>query len=150
MRTFVSLLSTVLFLACAAAPIDEITTARPTVTNWSGTLRANPGFEGARGTAKAASSAGGTSVSIGFAEGTRGGGTVRPWHLHSGRCGSNGPIVGDPNAYAPLRPDTEGTATGNATIRIPMQQGSEYFVNVHKSAAELQVIVACANLTPGM
>ena len=70
---------------------------------------------------------------------------THPWHVHSGRCGDNGPIVGPASAYPPLQVDANGAATANATVPVAMPSGPLY-VNVHLSPTELGTIVACGNL----
>lgn len=142
-----ALLISVLAAACSA-PMDEPAPMMVPDTNWSATISANPGFGNVRGEAMARSSGGGTGVSIAFAEATRTGGTVRPWHIHLGRCESNGAIVGDPNAYSPLRPGSNGTANSSATISTPLMRGGSYYINVHESPSNLATIIACGNLNP--
>ena len=73
-------------------------------------------------------------------------GTVRPWHVHYGTCGNDQGIVGDPNAYAPLRPGADGAANATATITVPLDTRRTYFVNIHESPTRLQSIVACGPL----
>src|SRR5688572_9909618 len=97
----------ILFVACATAP--------PPLTDWSGTVSGNSGFAGAGANATARSSGGATTVSVAFREATDMTGTVRPWHVHYGRCGDDQGIVGDAGAYSPLRPGPDGTATVSAT-----------------------------------
>jgi len=71
--------------------------------------------------------------------------STHPWHVHSGRCGDNGPIVGPANAYPPLQVDANGAATANATIPVAMPSAPLY-VNVHLSPTQMGTIVACGNL----
>jgi hypothetical protein len=150
----VILISVMLVAACTVAPMPEpvVTTMPPPPreTSWSATLQANPGFEGARGSARALSSSAGTGVTVNFGEVPGMSGTVRPWHIHYGRCGNDRGIVGNPNAYTPLRPGANGTASSSAVIAVQLMDGSEYFVNIHRSPTELQTIVACGQLTRGM
>ena len=74
-------------------------------------------------------------------------GAELPWHVHSGKCGSNGPIVGDGAAYPLLKVKDDGTAKAEAKLAIATPTSGEYYVNVHKSAAEPKTIVACGELT---
>ena len=129
----------IVFAACATMP-------PPAPTNWSGSATGNPGFRGAEARVGAQSSASGTGISIAFREAAGMSGTVRPWHIHYGTCGNDQGIVGDANAYPPLRPGSDGTARTSATISVPLDSGRSYFVNIHKSPTELGTIVACGPL----
>ncbi|MDQ6886149.1 MAG: CHRD domain-containing protein [Gemmatimonadota bacterium] len=101
------------------------------------------------------------SVSIRMITGSTGGSSPRvdltltgapparqlPWHIHSGSCGSNGPIVGQAGAYALISTDNQGQ--GRLTIGLPfgLPQGIPLYVNVH--AANGESVIACAPLTSG-
>ena len=135
-----TLVIVILVGACAAVP-------PPAPVDWTATANANAGFGGAGANITARSTVGGTTVSVAFREATGMSGTVRPWHVHYGTCGNDQGIVGDANAYAALRPGSDGTATTTATIAVPLEPGKSYFVNIHKSPAELQTIVACGALS---
>lgn len=76
-------------------------------------------------------------------------GAVHPWHVHSGRCGDNGPIVGPASAYPPLTVAGDGTATVTATLPFATPMSGSYYVNVHRSATEMGTIVSCGNLSVG-
>ena len=151
MRT-ISALTILLIAGCGTAPAPEPDPMPSTsaTTSWSTTLQANPGYAEVRGTAEARSNASGTAVSVGFAEAYGTTGTVRPWHVHRGRCGNDQGIVGDPNAYPPLRPGSNFAATASATLNVPLTPGGEYFVNIHRSPTELSNIVACGNFRQTM
>jgi hypothetical protein len=73
-------------------------------------------------------------------------GAVRPWHVHFGVCASGGAIVGPADAYAPLVIGSDGAAVSDTLVRVGLDVNAPYHVNVHKSAAELDVIIACGNL----
>jgi hypothetical protein len=73
-------------------------------------------------------------------------GSELPWHVHSGKCGSGGPVVGSDAAYSPLKVKADGEAEGKATLDIATPTSGDYHVNVHKSAADLKTIVACGDL----
>ena len=74
-------------------------------------------------------------------------GSELPWHVHSGKCGSNGPIVGAATAYPTLKVKDDGSAKAEAKLDMATPASGEYFVNVHKSPADLKTIVACGDLT---
>jgi hypothetical protein len=73
-----------------------------------------------------------------------------PWHIHAGGCGSGGGIVGPPSVYAPLTIDANGQ--GQATVTLPFSTPTvgDFSVNVHKSAEEMGVIIACGVLAQGV
>lgn len=70
---------------------------------------------------------------------------THPWHVHEGRCGENGAVVGPPDAYPPLQTDAHGAASQNAVVPVAMPAGP-LSVNVHLSAKNMQTIVSCGNL----
>jgi len=76
-------------------------------------------------------------------------GAVHPWHIHSGRCGDNGPIVGPAAEYTPLTVGADGSATVTDDLPFATPTSGSYYVNVHRSATEMGTIVACGNLTMG-
>lgn len=111
-------------------------------------FNAMSGYTGVRAAARAVSNMSSTAVSVSFAGGSPMAGMthVHPWHIHAGRCGSGGPIVGDPAAYPALRPGTDGNGTASATVNVPLTMGQDYYVNIHASPSELGTIVACGQL----
>jgi hypothetical protein len=74
-------------------------------------------------------------------------GAELPWHVHSGKCGTGGPVVGPATAYKPLKVKTDGEAKEEAKLDIATPTSGDYSVNVHRSAAEMKTIVACGDLT---
>jgi hypothetical protein len=122
--------------ACATVPIYE-------PREWNATLQPRGDSE-VRATARAATGPGQTAVAINLIGGATGG--THPWHIHRGTCETGGPIVGDANAYPPLRPNTAGAATATAHIGVQLVPGENYHINVHRSPQALNQIVACGNL----
>jgi len=69
--------------------------------------------------------------------------TPQPAHIHNGTCANL-----DPTPLYPLNPVVNGksvTTLSNVTLGDLM--GGTYAINVHKSAAEARVYVACGDLT---
>lgn len=97
-----------------------------------------------RGTANAVASLGRTAVTLEIENGTPG--ATYPWHVHQGRCGSNGPVVGSGSDYPAIKVDTDGKERVVATIGTQLDDDAEYFVNVHLSPQQMNVIVACGAL----
>lgn len=68
-------------------------------------------------------------------------GAVQPSHIHKGVCGSNGPIT------KPLHSVVNGqsvTMLPGVTVAQIKAMGS--YINIHKSAGQLTVIVSCGNI----
>lgn len=78
-------------------------------------------------------------------------GDLHPWHLHAGRCGDDGPIVGPAAAYPALNVDAKGYASALTILPLEVPRDGNYSVSVHLSPTELGTVVACTNLaTSGM
>ena len=73
-------------------------------------------------------------------------GAELPWHVHTGKCGSQGSIVGAATAYPLLKVKDDGKAKAEAKLQMPVPTSGDYHVNVHKSSAEMGTIVACGDL----
>lgn len=112
--------------------------------DWSGRLTGQGMYAGVSGGMNANVVDGRTTASVNI-EGAAPD-AVHPWHIHEGKCGSGGPIVGDPMAYPPLRVGADGRAADNATVLVELNEAKDYFVNVHASTTDLATIVACGDL----
>lgn len=124
--------------ACAPAQMEMAP-----VQSWSSEL--TPRMDsGVRGAAAANSAMRQTGVSITIAGAQQGG--EHPWHIHTGTCGSGGPIVGAPAAYPALRPGMNGEARATANVNVGLEAGGQYHVNVHQSPQQLGQIVSCGDL----
>jgi hypothetical protein len=68
-------------------------------------------------------------------------GAIQPSHIHKGNCGSNGPIL------KPLHSVVNGqsvTMVPGVTVTQLIAMGT--YINIHKSAAMLTVIVSCGKI----
>ena len=74
-------------------------------------------------------------------------GAELPWHVHQGKCGDKGTIVGEASAYPVLKVKSDGSAKAEAKLAVEAPTSGEYYVNVHKSASEMGTIVACGDLS---
>lgn len=83
------------------------------------------------------------SVSIAGAQS----GATHPWHIHAGRCGSGGAIVGPASAYTPLSVGGNGQASSTARINVGLEPGGQYYINIHESPANLGTIIGCMQLS---
>ena len=68
------------------------------------------------------------------------------WHLHQGKCGSNGSLIGDANAYTPLKVDATGSGNATTTVSAALTEKGEYYADVHASADQGSTVSACGNL----
>ncbi|CAN5860831.1 hypothetical protein BH11GEM1_BH11GEM1_21470 [soil metagenome] len=127
----------------------EINSASDTRNAWTATLATPSTLAGAvqlHGTASWMRDGNDSKVMVSISNATPGG--QHPWHVHSGRCGSNGPIVGNPGAYKPLAVNGDGNASENASLSVTLPYMNDYYVNVHAAPNNMGTIVACGNLAP--
>ena len=124
----------------------DVDVESPTKTgeDWRGEVKGIGAMMQLSGTAKAEVSNGVTAASMSLT-GARAGGS-HPWHIHLGRCGSGGPIVGDPNLYPPLVIGDNGSGAASARLQLQLDEAKEYYVNVHASMSEMENIVACGQI----
>ncbi|MGH7718809.1 MAG: CHRD domain-containing protein [Gemmatimonadaceae bacterium] len=129
--------------------------AAGTGARWTATLSATPAAMNdttvgtsisGNATVSAGDMSGSTKAEI-TVSGLRSGQTY-PWHVHSGSCATDGPIVGPADAYKPLTASM-GSTTATATIPIATPSSGQYHVNIHKSPTEPGVIIACGDLKSG-
>jgi len=73
-------------------------------------------------------------------------GALRPWHLHTGQCGEQGPIVGPEKSYARIRINGRGNGVAVIELAIPFPESGALFVNVHESIKSMETIVTCGQL----
>ena len=66
---------------------------------------------------------------------------VRPAHIHKGSCANL-----DPKPAYPLNSVTNGTSDTTVAVSMAELENGGYAINVHKSAAEASVYVACGDI----
>lgn len=66
---------------------------------------------------------------------------AQPAHIHNGTCANL-----DPKPAYPLTSLTNGVSDTTVDVSMEMLMGGQYAVNVHKSAAEASVYVACGDI----
>ena len=132
----------VLALAAVAGLVAVAYTAKP---EWKGDLKPGAGSN-ISGTAEVEpeDKDKGTEAEIHIKGATAG--SELPWHVHNGKCGTDGGIVGPATSYPVLKVKDDGSAKAEAKLDMPTPTSGEYSVNVHKSAAEMKTIVACGDL----
>lgn len=142
------LLALVVAAGCASGGSGNDDSDKDVISNqvgdWDATL-ATVNASGVTGTARAQSVGVGTGVRVSIQGAAANG--HHPWHVHRGRCGDMGAIVGEANDYPTLHVGTDGRASANATIGVPLRENDSYYVNVHRSPADLGTIIACGNLS---
>lgn len=68
------------------------------------------------------------------------------WHVHEGKCGAGGGIVGTDAAYPDIKVDGQGAGQATARVTRDMTEGKEYSVSVHKGATDEDPAIACGDL----
>lgn len=104
-------------------------------------IHSEPGFyEHEHGTAVLESQKGGTEVIVHLAGVPNG--ASEPMHIHQGRCGHINPVP-----KWPLNPVTQH-GVSRTFLKVPLTEiaSGKYAINVHKSARQLTVYVACGNI----
>jgi hypothetical protein len=85
----------------------------------------------------------GTRANVTLTGGSAGG--DHPWHVHQGRCGSDGAIIGDPSKYPHLRPDESGNASATTLLEPRLDPDGTYYVAIHQSGED-DSEVGCGDL----
>ena len=138
--------------ACVRTAVDPVTgrmdvdVESPTQQGqqWTAEIAGQGPMTGLAGTAVARVIAGTTTVTVNLRGGTPG--ARHPWHIHTGNCGTGGPIYGEPTAYPTLVVGADGTGTASAQIQLQLNEAQRYHVNFHESPSNLATIVACGQL----
>lgn len=152
-RTTLTALAALCSLAAGASrsSATSATTPPPSASRaaqgmkWTTTLAPQGGSKVAGTASVAPGSAAGTSVAtISITGGTPG--SVYPWHVHTGKCGPGGSVVGSGAAYKPLTAGPDGTATSTAQLSVAAPTSGDFHVNVHASPTNMATIVSCGNL----
>ena len=154
MRTTTTITALGIALALAGCASQPNTRLEPDAAarryEWRGSLVTPAALAGAmqvRGTATwARNGEDGSTVTLNLSNATPGG--LHPWHVHRGRCGDNGPIVGDASAYPSLSVDNDGDARATANLNVQLPASGEFYVNVHALATNMGTIISCGNLAP--
>lgn len=87
-----------------------------------------------------------TIITLELANASPGG--LHPWGMHRGRCGpgADDGLFGASEAYSAVTVDSDGHATGRATIAMETPRSGHYFVVVHASRSNASTVLACGNL----
>ncbi|HSM61851.1 MAG TPA: hypothetical protein VK849_13675 [Longimicrobiales bacterium] len=122
-------------------------------TRWHANLASPASLAGAvqmSGSASMAPDPDGTStvITLSLANATPGG--LHPWAAHQGRCGTGMDygVFGSSDKYERVEVDSDGHASGQATVPLTTLRSGDYFVAVYASEANSGMVVACGNLAP--
>ncbi|MGH7626639.1 MAG: hypothetical protein ACREOJ_15160 [Gemmatimonadaceae bacterium] len=120
-------------------------------STWHATLSSPSDLTGAMQVSGRASMAPGsnhdqTIVSLTLSNATPGG--VHPWEIHHGQCATDAGIIGQANAYAPIKIENDGTGSASATLPLVTPDSGSYFIAVRASTANPGLVVACGNFAP--
>ena len=149
MRNLTLLCAAVLAVGCvrtstnpATGKIDvDVESPTKKGEDWKGKLIGQGQYMAITGNTSAQVSEGMTTAMVSLYSATAG--STHPWHIHEGKCGSGGPIVGDPMAYPPLVIGDNGTGSSTAKLNARLNEAKDYSVNVHASSSNMETIIAC-------
>jgi hypothetical protein len=144
MRKIIAMLMGIAVLA--ACDDDDDPTNTPRQLTWDTEVEGLTGFEEINGDASARWTTGTTSFSATAELLGDEGGSVRPWHVHEGTCGSGGDIVGLDSQYPRLNASPAGTDTVTVTVPVALDSTQAYYVNYHNSVEDMATIIACGEL----
>ena len=152
-RTLAGLFAFAALASCGGRqPVEINPNSVSVATRWNGTLSAPPDLAGVsdiRGSGWMGSDPkeeGQTRAHVEISNAVPGG--RHPWHVHRGQCGSDQGILGQADAYKPLKVEGDGRAQGDAVLSVATPRSGSFFINVHASASNMKTIVACGNLAP--
>jgi hypothetical protein len=120
-------------------------------TRWHGTLASPASLAGVVQMSGTATMVPGTDarttrVSLDLVNAAPGG--VHPWGLHRGQCDYDEGLVGQRSSYRNVMVDRDGRASTRADVELHTPTSGRYSVRVTASAANSDLVVACANLAP--
>ena len=151
-RIMLAAAAAVLTTACVRTAVDPVTgrmdvdVESPTKQGeeWRADLTGQGPGAGITGTVVARVIAGTTTTTVNVRGGTAG--ARIPWHIHTGNCGTGGPIYGQPTAYPVIVIGADGTGTASAQIQLQLNEAERYHVNLHESPTNMATIIACGQL----
>jgi hypothetical protein len=144
MRNFIVMLMGLAVMA--GCDDDDDPTNTPRQLTWTTEVDGLTGFEEISGDASTRWTTGTTTFTATAEIAGDEAGTVRPWHVHRGTCGSDGPIHGTDAQYPRLMPSAAGTDTVTVNIPLALDSTQAYYVNYHNSVEDMATIIACGEL----
>ena len=152
MRTMALMLAALTLTACVRTRTDpatgnvdvDIESPAQRGEEWEGSIRGLNMYSAMTGTARARVVEGVADVTVNLRGGTPG--QTHPWHVHEGKCGSGGPIVGNPSEYPPITIGAAGNATSTSKLQMNLNEALVYHVNFDASATEMATIIASGEI----
>lgn len=131
--------SAVLGVVVAVATLGLFTGCGGAAASRTSVALAEQGSSGQSGTATFSSQGSSTSVVIELSKRPAG---PQPSHIHRGTCENP-----NPQPAFPLENVVEGHAETTVDASLEeLQDGEDYYVNVHKSGPEIETVVACGDI----
>lgn len=151
-RMMLAAAAAVLTTACVRTAVDPVTgrmdvdVESPTQQGqeWKTDIAGQGSGASIAGTAVARVISGTTTTTVNIRGATPG--ARIPWHIHTGNCGTGGPIYGEPTAYPVIVVGADGTGTASAQIQLQLNEAERYHVNLHESPTNMATIIACGQL----
>lgn len=151
-RMILAAAAAVLTTACVRTAVDPVTgnvdldVESPTKQGeeWTAEIAGQGSAASLTGTAVARVIAGTTTTTVNIRGATPG--ARIPWHVHTGNCGTGGPIYGPATAYPTIVVGADGTGTASAQIQLQLNEAERYHVNLHESPTNMPTIIACGQL----
>lgn len=130
---------------CIARPVER-DSALPTSQQWQADLSpvTTNGVHG-RVIVLATPTAGQSRVVFAISGGTPG--MIMPWHIHRGRCGDNGAVVGRAADYPPLMLNDVGSLQAAVQLPISLEGRGPFYVHLHAPGTTMATL-ACGALLP--
>lgn len=147
-RTIITIACLAGAAGCALAPggrDSELTVGQ--VPMWSASL-APTGSGTVRGSATVIGTGGSRTRVVVTIEGSANG-SLHPWDIHEGRCGSNGSIVGRASDYPPIPIGGAGAATMSLEIPATLRSRGDYYIDVHESFQRRNTVTCGALVREG-
>ena len=133
------------------SPAVEVSEDANLNTRWHGTLASPSSLAGAVQIGGSATMTPGgdartTNVRLELANAAPGG--EHPWGLHRGQCDNDEGLVGPRSEFKTIKVGRDGRADSTARVDFHTPTSGRYSVRVMASAANPEMLVACANLAP--
>lgn len=113
--------------------------------DWSAKMTGTEGFAAVDGQARAAVINGQSTITVRITGLTPG--SVHPWVVLEGKCGTTGAPFGNPGLYPPITVDAQGLAEGAARIPVALDEAKNYQVRLYVSPSATSTVAVCGDLS---
>lgn len=153
LRPYALLLALALPAACVRTRTDPVTgkmdvdIESPTKhgEDWSAKMTGAAGYTAAAGQAKARVINGQSTISVTVSGLTPG--SIHPWGVFEGRCGTTGALFGSAGLYPPITVNDQGIAEAVARISMALDEAKKYHVRLYVSPSETATVAVCGDLS---